>query len=130
MHVAFFEDNYIFVDNFNISSRSYQPISWNYNHKIWAAEGPRGREPRVNIWDWGLRGEKNKHPVLNKIYLLIPLEMEFLMCKCSKSSPEAWFLLLKALYSNVDDLISLFKARLHGTRSEISKRFEFTSGLT
>ena len=26
MYVAFFEDNYIFVDNFNTSSQSYQPI--------------------------------------------------------------------------------------------------------
>ena len=34
-----FEDNYIFVDNFNISARSYQPIPWNCNNKTYVAEG-------------------------------------------------------------------------------------------
>ena len=49
MYIAFFEDNYIFVDNFNTSSRSYQPIPWNCNYKIWEAEGPRAEENKYPI---------------------------------------------------------------------------------
>ena len=34
MYIAFFKDNYIFVNNFNTSSRSYKPIPGNYKDKI------------------------------------------------------------------------------------------------
>ena len=47
MYVVFFK--YIFVENFNTSSRSHQPITWNCNDKILGAEGPT----------YG--AEKNKH---------------------------------------------------------------------
>ena len=48
MYVAFFEDNYIFVDNFNTSSQSYQPIPWNCNNKILGTKGLRGRRPTAD----------------------------------------------------------------------------------
>ena len=46
MYVVFLK--YIFVENFNTSSRSHQPIPWNCNAKILGAEGPRA--------------DKNKYP--------------------------------------------------------------------
>ena len=52
MYVAFFEDNYIFVDNFNTSSQWYQPIPWNCNDKIWGAEGPRAEENKYPHIYW------------------------------------------------------------------------------
>ena len=42
-----FEDNYIFGDNFNTSSRSYQRIFWNFNNKIYLVKGPRDQWLRV-----------------------------------------------------------------------------------
>ena len=43
MYVSIFEDNYIFIDNLNISSRLYQPNPRSYNDKIWGTEGLRDR---------------------------------------------------------------------------------------
>ena len=54
MYVAFFEDNYIFVHNFNISSRSYQPIPWNYNKYL----AGRGAEDRVPTYEAECRGPR------------------------------------------------------------------------
>ena len=42
-----FEDNYIFLDNFNTSSRSYQHTFWNCNDKIYGVGGSRDRGPRL-----------------------------------------------------------------------------------
>ena len=39
MYVVFLK--YIFVENFNTSSRSHQPVPWNCNDKILGAKGPR-----------------------------------------------------------------------------------------
>ena len=39
MYVVFLK--YIFVENFNTSSRSHQPIPWNFNNEILGAEGSR-----------------------------------------------------------------------------------------
>ena len=44
MYVVFLK--YIFVENFNTSSRSHQPIPWNCNNKILGAEG-RHMGPRA-----------------------------------------------------------------------------------
>ena len=48
MYVVFLK--YIFVENFNTSSRSHQLIPWNCNDKVLGAEGTRaalwGRVPR------------------------------------------------------------------------------------
>ena len=38
--------NHFFVDNFNISFQSYQPIPWKCNDKIWEAKG-RGQEKQI-----------------------------------------------------------------------------------
>ena len=54
MYVAFFEDNYIFVGNFNTSSQLYQPVRWNCKNKIWGTKGLRDRRPTV---------EKDKYPI-------------------------------------------------------------------
>ena len=50
-----FEENYIFVENLDISFQSYQRISWNCNDKIW-------------VGDEGLRDEKNKYPVYRNMW--------------------------------------------------------------
>ena len=42
-----FEDNYIFLDNFNTSSRSYQHTFWNCNDKIYGVGASRDRGPRL-----------------------------------------------------------------------------------
>ena len=41
-----FEDNYIFVGNFDTSYRSYQHTPWNCNNKIYGVEGSRDQGPR------------------------------------------------------------------------------------
>ena len=52
MYIVFFEDNYIFVNNFNTSPRSYKCIPWNCNNKVWRAEGQEKQIPGI---------EKNKY---------------------------------------------------------------------
>ena len=54
MHVVFLK--YIFVENFNTSFSSHQPIPWNCKDKIFGAEGPR-----ADIWGKELRAEKNEY---------------------------------------------------------------------
>ena len=44
MYVVFLK--YTFVENFNISSRSHQPIPWNSNDKILGAEGREKQIPK------------------------------------------------------------------------------------
>ena len=58
MYVVFLK--FIFVENFNTSSQSYQPIPWNCNDKIWRAEG-RHMGPKAE-------GQKNKYPSRSTIY--------------------------------------------------------------
>ena len=61
----FFENNYIFVDNFNTSSQSYQSITGNCTDKRFFA---RSEGLRVDIWGLGMRTEKNKYSLLSSMF--------------------------------------------------------------
>ena len=72
MYVVFLK--YIFVENFNTSSRSHQPIPWNCNDKSLVAEGPRDRGPT-----YGAEGREKQIPIIklsNNIYIHFALEKE------------------------------------------------------
>ena len=58
MYVVFLK--YIFVQNFNTSSESHQPIPWNCNVKFM---GPRGRRPTYGAEGQGPR----KTNILKKV---------------------------------------------------------------
>ena len=98
IYVVIFEDNYIFVENVNTSSRSYQPIPWNCNNKIYGTEGREKQIPA--FWSSPVSFVYSVYSVL-----FIPFLHEFIF-HCFTSLFIYLFVYLFSIYLSLTNFIS------------------------